>query len=65
LDAGRAFAIADDDGDSRWECASGDAIREGLEVRAAPLKSSYALLHKGKTLAQPRLGKTEEGGSKT
>src|SRR5947207_5848600 len=54
LDARSAFTIADDDGDFRAGDASRcDAIREGLELRAAAaLEHAYALVHKRKTLAQ-------------
>src|SRR5208282_4620778 len=54
--AGRAFAIADDDGDFRVGNLAGcDAVCERFEVRtAAAQQHAYALLHKQKTLTQPR-----------
>jgi hypothetical protein len=66
LDAGRAFAIADGDGDFRiGDAASRHAFRERLEVRAAAAQEhAYALLHKQKTLAQAgESAKREDGGA--
>jgi hypothetical protein len=56
IEAGRAFAVADDYRDLRvGNSAGNDALRERFEVRtAAAQQHAYALLHKQKTLTQPR-----------
>jgi len=56
IEAGRAFAIADDYRDFRVGNSAGcDALGERFEVRtAAAQQHAYALLHKQKTLTQPR-----------
>src|SRR5207249_775956 len=53
--AGRALAIADDDGDLRVRNPSRrNALRQSLEIRAtAAQEHANAFLHKRKTLAQP------------
>src|ERR1700726_565913 len=54
LNSLRAFSIGDNKSDVRiWNSARGNAIREGLKIRAASAQQhAYAFFHERKTLAQ-------------